>query len=58
MWVRSTKYHPSVKYGSTPWVFWQYQADGHIPGIRGEVDRNVFYGSKEDWDSFLASLEK
>ena len=58
MWVRSTKYHPSVKYGTTPWMFWQYQADGHIPGIRGEVDRNVFYGSKNDWDSFLASLEK
>ncbi len=58
MWVRSTKYHPSVKYGSTPWVFWQYQADGHIPGIRGEVDRNVFYGSRDEWDKFLASLEK
>ncbi|MFY9972168.1 MAG: GH25 family lysozyme, partial [Roseiarcus sp.] len=24
IWVRSTKHHPSVKYGSRPWHFWQY----------------------------------
>jgi lysozyme len=58
MWVRSTKYHPSVKYGQQPWAFWQYQADGRIPGIAGKVDRNVFYGSPAEWDNFLASLEK
>ncbi len=57
MWVRSTKYHPSVKYGSRPWMIWQYQADGHIPGIRGEVDRNVFYGDDKEWSKFLASLK-
>jgi lysozyme len=57
MWVRSTKYHPSVKYGSRPWMIWQYQADGHVPGIRGEVDRNVFYGTKAEWREFLASLK-
>ena len=55
MWVRSTKHHPSVRYGSRPWTFWQYQADGHIPGIAGHVDRNVFYGSersgKSSWPS-------
>ena len=26
---------------SRPWRFWQYQADGAIPGIEGDVDRNV-----------------
>ncbi len=57
MWVRSTKYYPTVKYGDRSWMLWQYQADGHIPGIRGEVDRNVFYGSKEEWKKFLASLQ-
>ena len=57
MWVRSTKYYPSVKYGRRPWMIWQYQADGHIPGIRGEVDRNVFYGTKDQWGEFLASLK-
>ena len=57
MWVRSTKYYPSVKYGGRSWMIWQYQADGHIPGIRGEVDRNVFYGSRDQWNEFLASLK-
>ena len=28
IWVRSTKYHPAVKYGLRPWRFWQYQSDG------------------------------
>ena len=28
IWVRSTKHHPAVPYGSRPWKFWQYQADG------------------------------
>ena len=54
MWVRSTKYHPSVRYGSRKWVFWQYQADGRIPGIDGNVDRNVFHGSEDEWNAFLA----
>ena len=27
IWVRSTKYQPSVKYGPRPWHFWQYQSD-------------------------------
>jgi lysozyme len=58
MWVRSTKHHPSVRYGSRPWVFWQYQADGRIPGIAGKVDRNVFHGSESEWREFLASLSK
>jgi lysozyme len=55
MWVRSTKHHPSVRYGSRPWKFWQYQADGSAPGIVGHVDRNVFYGSPEQWQAFLDS---
>jgi lysozyme len=53
IWVRSTKYHPAVKYGSRAWNFWQYQSDGRTPGINGAVDRDVFYGTKEQWDAFL-----
>ena len=53
IWVRSTKYHPAVKYGSRAWAFWQYQSDGQTPGINGNVDRDVFYGTKEQWDTFL-----
>jgi hypothetical protein len=53
IWVRSTKHHPAVKYGSRAWHFWQYQSDGRVPGIGGKVDRDAFYGSKEQWDAFL-----
>ena len=53
IWVRSTKYHPSVRYGSRGWHFWQYQADGHVPGIKGNVDRNAFYGNAQQWQAFL-----
>jgi lysozyme len=53
IWVRSTKHNPAVPYGSRPWKFWQYQADGAIPGIEGDVDRNVFYGTREQWQAFL-----
>ena len=53
IWVRSTKYHPSVKYAGRRWHFWQYQSDGYIDGIRNKVDRNAFFGSPEQWTAFL-----
>jgi lysozyme len=53
IWVRSTKYHPAVRYGSRPWTFWQYQSDAHVAGIGPKVDRNAFYGTSGDWTAFL-----
>jgi lysozyme len=53
IWVRSTKHHPAVKYPGREWRFWQYQSDGHIPGISGHVDRDAYYGSNEQWQAFL-----
>ncbi len=53
VWVRSTKYAPEVKYPGRRWVFWQYQSDGKVPGIRGNVDKNAFYGSRSDWVRWL-----
>ena len=53
IWVRSTKYHPSVRYGSRRWHFWQYQSDAAIPGIRGKVDRNTFFGTQEQWSAYV-----
>ncbi|MGO4872519.1 MAG: glycoside hydrolase family 25 protein [Roseiarcus sp.] len=53
IWVRSTKHNPAVPYGSREWKFWQYRADGAIPGIDGAVDRNAFYGTREQWQAFL-----
>ena len=53
IWVRSTKYHPAVRYGSRAWRLWQYQSDAWVPGIGGKVDRDAFYGTKEQWEAFL-----
>ena len=53
IWVRSTKHHPARPYGDRDWQFWQYQANGSVPGIEGEVDRNVFYGDQNQWQAFL-----
>ena len=54
MWVRSVKYHPSVKYGERRWRFWQHTATGTVPGISGYVDRNCYYGTAADWDNWLS----
>ena len=55
IWVRSTKYHPQVRYGDRKWTFWQYRSDGHIAGIPNAVDQNTFNGSWNEWRSWLAS---
>jgi lysozyme len=57
IWVRSTKYHPTVKYGPRPWHFWQYQSDGSVAGIASHVDRDAFFGTKNQWDAFLHDQE-
>jgi lysozyme len=55
VWVRSVKYYPAVKYGNRRWHFWQHTAEGHVPGIRGYVDRNAFNGSIKEWQAWLIS---
>ncbi len=51
-WVRSVADRPEERYENRPWEFWQFTATGTIPGIRGDVDRNAFYGTEKqfrDW---------
>jgi lysozyme len=55
IWVRSTKYHPTVRYGDRKWTFWQYRSDGTVPGIPGAVDQNAFHGTHEQWRKWLAA---
>ena len=57
MWVRSTKYYPTVKYHERHWTFWQYQSDAYIPGIVGKVDRNAFFGTEQQFQSFLQGVK-
>lgn len=54
IWVRSTKYHPVVRYGPRKWTFWQYRSDGNVPGITGAVDQNCFHGSQSQWRQWLS----
>nr|WP_082675916.1 GH25 family lysozyme [Pannonibacter phragmitetus] len=53
-WLRSVASHPSYKYDRRDnWVFWQYTAQGTIKGIKGPVDRNVFFGTRSQWQQWL-----
>ena len=53
MWIRSTKHHPTVRYGNRAWHFWQYQSDAWVNGIPTRVDRNAFHGDTKDWQNWL-----
>ncbi len=55
IWVRSTKHSPQVRYGDRKWSFWQYQSDGAVPGIRGNVDRNAFAGTPQQFAAFAGA---
>ena len=57
-WVRSVAAHPTKTYSDRRWAFWQYTSTGLIPGIPGQTDINVFAGTKENWNSWLAFAEK
>lgn len=52
-WLRSTAAEPHQKYRGRDWMFWQWTQTGTMSGIGVEVDRNAFYGSAEEWYSFL-----
>lgn len=52
-WLRSTAAVPHRRYKGRDWTFWQWTQTGTMPGIKGEVDRNSFYGSEAEWVRFL-----
>ena len=53
IWVRSVAGHPSTRYGDRVWTFWQYTGTGELPGVEGDIDRNVFVGDRRDWKNFV-----
>jgi lysozyme len=55
-WLRSTRSPPEQVYLGQPWTFWQFTATGRVPGILGDVDRNVFNGTAEDWEQWLVRV--
>jgi lysozyme len=48
-WIRSTAARPEERYTNRRWEFWQFTTTGRVPGIRGDVDRNAFYGSEKEF---------
>ena len=54
-WLRSTAKSLAEAYPGQPWRFWQFTATGIVPGIDGDVDRNIFNGSRADWQTWRDS---
>ncbi|MBH1974018.1 MAG: glycoside hydrolase family 25 protein [Rhodobacteraceae bacterium] len=54
-WLRSVAANPKDVYAGQTWKFWQYTSTGIVPGIAGDVDVNVFNGSKAAWEAWRAS---
>lgn len=50
-WIRSLWGRPGRGLES---FFWQFSDTGSVPGIRGEVDLNVFMGPLAAWEAFIA----
>ena len=51
MWIaRYGEYKPDVKL-----AIWQLSPDGHVSGIHGEVDINIFNGYRDRFEEFLES---
>jgi lysozyme len=56
-WLRSVAAEPDKIYRGRSWAFWQFTTTGTVPGIQGKVDRNIYNGSRSDWDRVLKWLE-
>jgi lysozyme len=54
-WVRSVAAEPHERYNGRRWTFWQFTTTGRVPGIKGDVDRNTFYGTENQWRTLLAT---
>lgn len=52
-WLRAVADHPDNVYENRRFRFWQYTATGSVPGIKGDVDRNAFSGTRDDWVKWL-----
>lgn len=52
-WLRSVAAEPEHRYSNRDYTFWQWTQTGTVPGIRGEVDRNSFFGTESEWVFFL-----
>lgn len=56
-WLRSVAAEPHKIFRKRRWLFWQFTTTGRVPGIEGDVDRNVFNGRPEDWRLVLRQMQ-
>jgi lysozyme len=54
-WIRSVAAEPHERYADRPWTFWQFTTTGRVPGVKGDVDRNAFYGTTNQWRTMMAT---
>lgn len=54
IWIRDIYGEPSLEDGRE-WLFWQYANRGHLEGIEGYVDLNIFRGNVETYQLLLES---
>lgn len=52
IWIRDIYSEPKLE-NERIWLLWQYANRGHLKGIDGFVDLNVFNGSNEEYTKFL-----
>jgi len=57
-WLRSVAGSPTKKFKNRPWRFWQFTGTGAVGGVEGEVDRNVFGGTRKAWGKWLKELKE
>jgi lysozyme len=48
-WLRSTAAPLKHRYNREKWEFWQFTTTGQVPGISGDVDRNAFFGTEQEF---------
>lgn len=53
LWICSFRPDPI----NAEWTFWQYDHHGKVDGIPGDVDLNVFCGSRDDWQNYLKGAQ-
>lgn len=52
-WARSLVVPPMFR--TSQWVLWQYHNRGRRPGVKGDLDLNVFRGTRTDFDRFASA---
>ncbi len=52
IWIRDIYKRPTLK-DNRNWTFWQFANRGHLSGIEGYVDLNVFNGDKNQFEKLI-----